>query len=72
MLDEFKVWLSPMTRTVRDFKVVLAVGNLLKNIQFVIGWTLELLAKKRISILFDAVSNVECKCLDRGSWINRS
>ena len=72
MLDEFKVWLSPMTRTVRDFKVVLAVGNLLKNIQFVIGWTLELLAKKRISILFDAVSNVGCECLDRGSWINRS
>ena len=72
MLDEFKVWLNPMTRTVRDFKVTLVIGNLLLNIQFVIGWTLKLLAKKRISILFDAVSNVERECLDRGSWINRS
>ena len=61
-----------MTRTVGDFKSALVVGNLLLNIQFVIGWTLELLAKKRVPILFDAVSNVECKCLDRGSWINRS
>ena len=61
-----------MIRTVGDFKVALAVGNLLLNIQFVIGWTLEFLAKKRIPILFDAVSNVECECLDRGSWINRS
>ncbi len=61
-----------MTRTVRDFKVALATGNLLLNIQFVIGWTLEFLAKKRIPILFDAVSNVECECLDRRSWINRS
>ena len=61
-----------MTRMVRDFKVALAVGNLLLNIQFVIRWTLELLAKKRVPILFDAVSNVECECLDRGSWINRS
>ena len=61
-----------MTRTVGDFKSALAAGNLLLNIQFVIGWTLELLAKKRIPILFDAVSNVECECLDRGSWINRS
>ena len=54
-----------MTRTVSDFKVTLVVGNLLLNIQFVIGWTLELLAK-RVPILFDAVSNVECECLDRG------
>ena len=61
-----------MIRTVRDFKVALAVGNLLLNIQFVIGWTLEFLAKKRIPILFDAVSDVECECLDRRSWINRS
>ena len=61
-----------MTRTVGDFKSALAVGNLLLHIQFVIGWTLELLAKKRIPILFDAVSNVECECLDRGGWINRS
>ena len=61
-----------MIRTVRDFKVALATGNLLLNIQFVIGWTLEFLAKKRIPILFDAVSDVECECLDRGSWINRS
>ena len=61
-----------MIRTVRDFKVALAVGNLLLNIQFVIGWTLEFLAKKRILILFDAVSDVECECLDRRSWINRS
>jgi hypothetical protein len=55
-----------------DFKVALAIGNLLLNIQFVIGWILELLAKERIPILFDAVSNVECECLDRGGWINRS
>ena len=61
-----------MTRTVGDFKSALVVVNLLLNIQFVIGWTLELLAKKRVPILFDAVSNVECECLDRGSWINRS
>ena len=61
-----------MTRTVGDFKSALVVGNLLLSIQFVIGWTLELLAKKRVPILFDAVSNVECECLDRGSWINRS
>ena len=61
-----------MTRTVGDFKSALVVGNLLLNIQFVIGWTLKLLAKKRIPILFDAVSNVKCECLDRGSWINRS
>ena len=61
-----------MTRTVGDFKSALVVANLLLNIQFVIGWTLELLAKKRIAILFDAVSNVERECLDRGSWINRS
>ena len=61
-----------MTRTVMDFKVALAIGNLLLNIQFVIGWILELLAKERIPILFDAVSNVECECLDRGGWINRS
>ena len=61
-----------MARTVGDFKSALVVGNLLLNIQFVIGWTLELLAKKRVPILFDAVSNVECECLDRGSWINRS
>ena len=61
-----------MTRTVGDFKSALVVGNLLLHIQLVIGWTLELLAKKRIPILFDAVSNVECECLDRGSWINRS
>ena len=61
-----------MIRTVGDFKVALAVGNLLLNIQFVIGWTLEFLAKKRIPILFDAVSDVECECLDRRSWINRS
>ena len=61
-----------MTRTVRDFNVALATGNLLLNIQFVIGWTLELLAKKRVPILFDAVTNVECECLDRGGWINRS
>ena len=61
-----------MTRTVGDFESALVVGNLLLNIQFVIGWTLELLAKKRIPILFDAVSNVECEWLDRGSWINRS
>ena len=47
-----------MTRTVGDFKSALVVGNLLVHIQFVIGWTLELLAKKRIPILFDAVSNV--------------
>ena len=47
-----------MTSAVGDFKVNLVVGNLLLNIQFVIGWTLELLAKKRIPILFDAVSNV--------------
>ena len=60
-----------MTRPVRDFDVALAVGNLLLNIQFVIGWTLEFLAKKRIPILFDAVSDVECECLDRGSWIDR-
>ena len=61
-----------MIRTVRDFKVALATGNLLLNIQFVIGWTLEFLAKKRVPILFDAVTNVECECLDRGGWINRS
>ena len=61
-----------MTRTVGDFKSALVVGNLLLHIQFVIGWTLELLAKKRIPILFDAVSNVECERLDRGGWINRS
>ena len=61
-----------MTRTVGDFKSALVTGNLLLNIQFVIRWTLELLAKKRVPILFDAVSNVECECLDRGSWINRS
>ncbi len=60
-----------MTRTVRDFKVALVTGNLLLNIQFVIRWTLELLAKKRVPILFDAVSNVECECLDRRGWINR-
>ena len=61
-----------MTGTVRDFNVALVIGNLLLNIQFIVGWTLELLAKKRVPILFDAVSNVECECLDRGSWINRS
>ena len=61
-----------MTRTVRDFNVALVIGNLLLNVQLIIGWTLELLAKKRIPILFDAVSNVECECLDRGGWINRS
>ena len=61
-----------MTMTVGDFKSALVVGNLLLHIQFVIGLTLELLAKKRNPILFDAVSNVECECLDRGGWINRS